>query len=219
MSNTEKAGVALNMHSFLNALLEGDQNNAVLLARSLRTAGVCCEDIVTDGVEAAMSQLDAKCTVEQFNLLEIMLVGRAVMSVMKELFPEGPPSSGLKGTVVLGTLEGDVHDVGKNILKIILIGQGFRVVDCGKDCPVDTLITVAEQEDALAIACSGLITTVIPQVRMLRPALADRGLDHMKVVAGGAALKQGTQENLNVDFVAENAFDGARYLNSLGGGL
>jgi len=208
MSNPE-------VSKLIDVLLAGDHAEALAEARRLRGVGMAPERIVTDGLEAAMQLLDDKCTVESFNLLEIMLVGRAVSAVVMELYPEGvPPESG-RQTFVIATLEGDVHDLGKNIAKMVLIGKGYRVVDLGKDCPVETLVNAAQREQAYAVLVSGLITPVIPQVRKLRPALDSRGLDGIRVVAGGAALKQSSADSLNVDYVAETAFDGARYLDSL----
>jgi dimethylamine corrinoid protein len=206
------------MDELVKALLDGDQAGALAEARNLRDGGVERERIVTEGVEKAMAQLDAKCTVEQFNLLEIMLSGRAVMGVIKELYPPIGPPPRTKGTVVVGTLEGDVHDLGKNVLKGVLTASGYRVVDCGKDCSVVKMIDAAEQEAALAVSVSGLITTVIPQVRILRSRMAERGLGHIKVMAGGAALKQASPESLNVDFVGDTAFDGLHYLDEITGG-
>jgi methylmalonyl-CoA mutase cobalamin-binding domain/chain len=202
------------MRLLVDALLNGDQARSVNEARDLLSVGVEAERIVVEGVETAMEQLDGKCTIDQFNLLEIMLVGRAVMSVMKELFPQGPPERPARGTVVVASLEGDVHDLGKNIVKMVLTGKGYRVIDCGKDCPLGQLIDIAEEQQADAIGISGLITTVIPQVKRVRELLEQRGLGRIKVLAGGAALKQAAAEVLKVDFVAENAFDGARYLES-----
>ncbi|HQZ02124.1 MAG TPA: cobalamin-dependent protein [Thauera sp.] len=208
MSNPE-------VSKLIDVLLAGDHAEALAEARRLRGVGMAPERIVTEGLEAAMQLLDDKCTVESFNLLEIMLVGRAVSAVVMELYPEGvPPESG-RQTFVIATLEGDVHDLGKNIAKMVLIGKGYRVVDLGKDCPVETLVNAAQREQAYAVLVSGLITPVIPQVRKLRPALDSRGLDGIRVVAGGAALKQSSADSLNVDYVAETAFDGARYLDSL----
>ncbi len=206
------------MHLLIRAMLDGDSVQAVDETRKLRNAGVKHEQIISDGVEAAMNQLDTKCTAEQFDLLEIMLVGRAVMEVMKELYPSGVPLPQTKGTVVIGTLEGDIHDLGKKILRMVLTGKGYRVVDCGRDCPVETLIDTAEQEGAQAIGVSGLLTTVIPQVCQVREKMMKRGLEHIKILAGGATLKQATRESLNVDFVAETTFDGVRYLDQVLGG-
>ena len=200
------------MHSLIEALLAGDQTRSVAEAARLRREGVDIERIVVDGIAKAMEQLDAKCTIDQFNLLEIMLVGRAAMGVIKELFPGGEQGAALKGAVVLCSLEGDVHDLGKNILKMVLSAKGYKIVDCGKDCPLDKLIETAEQQQADAICISGLITTVVPQVRKVRQLAMARGLGHIKILAGGAALKQATAEGLKVDFVADTAFDGVRYL-------
>lgn len=203
------------MKELVDALIEGDQARSVDEARKLVAAGIDTEQIVVHGIGKAIEQLDGKCTIDQFNLLEIMLVGRAVMSVTKELFPQEAQRTPVRGTVVVCSLEGDVHDLGKNILKMVLSGKGYRVVDCGRDCPLEKLLDAAEKEKAVSICISGLITTVIPQVRRVKELAEKRGLKGIKILAGGAALKQATLELLNVDYVAETAFDGARYLESI----
>jgi 5-methyltetrahydrofolate--homocysteine methyltransferase len=88
-------------------------------------------------------------------------------------------------------------------------------VDLGRDCSLETLAAAAEREHARAVLVSGLISPVVPRVRKVREALAERGLAAVAVVAGGAALKQLSPADLNVDYVAETAFDGARYLDAL----
>ena len=199
------------LDQLIGALLEGDQARAVAEAARLRNAGIDHERIITEGVETAMERLDTKCTLEQFNLLEIMLVGRAVMGVIKTLYPDSPPAA-TRETVVLASLEGDVHDLGKNIVKTIMIAKGYRVVDCGKDCPVEKLIDAAVREGAAIISISGLITSVVPLVRQIIPLARTSGLTNVKVLAGGAALKQASADTLNVDYVADSVFDGIRYL-------
>ncbi len=200
------------LRELVEALLDGDQARSVVEAERLRNAGVEIERIVIEGIGTAMAKLEGKCTIDEFNLLEIMLAGRAVMGVMKELFPLGLPEEPARATVVIASLEGDVHDLGKNIVKMVFSAMGYRVIDCGRNCPLARLIDTAEERHAGAIAISGLITMVIPQVKRVRDLLERRGLGHVKVLAGGAALKQATAEGLKVDFVAETAFDGARYL-------
>lgn len=197
----------------IDALLEGDQARAVGEVTSLRNTGIDNERIIIDGIETAMERLDAKCTVEQFNLLEIMLVGRAVMGVIKTLYPDSPPLA-TRETVVLASLEGDVHDLGKNIVKTIMTAKGYRVVDCGKDCPVEKLVDTAVREGAAVICISGLITSVVPLVQQVIPTARTRGLTKVKVLAGGAALKQASADTLNVDYVADSVFDGIHHLES-----
>jgi methanogenic corrinoid protein MtbC1 len=97
---------------------------------------------------------------------------------------------------------------------MILSGNGYKVIDCGKDCHVDKLIETAWEQSADAICITGLITTVIPQVKTVKELAEKRGLGHIKILAGGAALKQATAKDLRVDFVADTAFDGVRFLES-----
>jgi methanogenic corrinoid protein MtbC1 len=206
------------MNALVAAILEGDCAESVLRTEQLRASGISSEQIVIRGIEPAMMELDGKCTLEDFNLLEIMLAGRAVTEVMKFLYPGDSDLAATKGSVVIASLEGDVHDLGKNILKMVLAGSRYRVVDCGKDCPLPRLVDAAEREQPLAVGISGLITYIIPEVRQVKDLLRLRGLDQVKVMAGGAALKQSTAEKLNVDFVAESVFDGLHYLDALAGG-
>jgi dimethylamine corrinoid protein len=208
---------AFQMDNLIAALLEGDCAASLSQAKHLCQCGASPEHLVMHGIEAAMLTLDEKCTLQQFNLLEIMLAGRAVMEVMKFLYPAGTATASTKGTVVVATPEGDVHDLGKNILKIVLTGGGYHVIDCGKDCPLRKLIEVTEKERPLAICISGLITPIIPLVRQVKDQLLLRKLDGVKVIAGGAALKQSSPSQLNVDFVADSAFDDLHYLDALVG--
>jgi len=197
-------------------LTAGDQAQALAESTRLLQAGISPEMIVREGVETAMNRLSEKCTLEEFNLLEIMLVGRACLSVVRGLAPLlGSDTHRGRGTVVLASLLGDVHDLGKNILGIILTTNGWRIVDCGKDCPAETVVETAAREHAVAIGISGLITAVIPQARRIRPLALKHGLARVKLLAGGAALCQASARELNVDFVAQSAFDGLRYLRTL----
>jgi dimethylamine corrinoid protein len=197
----------------IGALLDGDHAKAVAEARGLCATGVNPEMVVTAGIEKAMSRLDEKCTVEHFNLLEIMLAGRAVGSVIKELYPEGMPPGAGKHAFLVATLEGDVHELGKSVVKSVLSAKGYHIIDCGKNCSLERLMHTSEREGVQAVLVSGLISSVIPQVRQVRSTLAARGLGGIKVIAGGAVLKQATAEELKVDYVAQTAFDGARYLD------
>src|SRR5574340_228325 len=101
----------------VQALLDGARERSLELVQELASRGMPAIELVTGGVEKAMAALDRKCTAEQFNLLEVMLAGRAVMAVVRHLFPrdEGLPDP--RGTVVVAVLEGDIHDIGKAILQ------------------------------------------------------------------------------------------------------
>ena len=203
------------MQDFIEAIIEGDNSRVLSELRGLIELKVKPERIIKDGIEAAVNYLNDKCSIDSFNLLEIMLVGRAIMSIINELFPQGLPPSQAKATVVIGTIEGDIHDFGKNIVKMILKAKGYRVIDCGKDCPIEQLIYNVQVNSASALLISGLITSIIPKVQKLKDLLEKRGLTNIKLIAGGAALKMASPEYLNVDYVAETVFDGVNYLEKL----
>jgi dimethylamine corrinoid protein len=218
MGGCVRADGLLSTAELVSAIMEGDASLASQHALTLLASGGHApqtEQQLVAAVEDAMRRLDAKCTAEEFNLLEIMLSGRAATEVMKILYPEGRRAGSGKGTVVIATMEGDIHDLGKGILKMILTGNGYRVVDCGVDCSPDRLVEVVAAERPLAVGVSGLLTTVMPQVRAVRPALEAGGSSAVRILAGGAALKQSTAEALNVDYLAESAFDGVHYLDEI----
>lgn len=195
-------------------LKDGNYKESVKEAKKLVDKDYKKEDIVLHGIHPAMEMLDSKCTSEQFNLLELMLAGRAVSSVITFLFSDMQFPTPIKPTVIVAALEGDIHDLGKNIVKIILIGKGYKVIDCGKDASVEKIIDSAKKEKAQAVCISGLITSVIPQLKTIKEALAEKGLSNVIVLAGGAAIKQSDKEHLNVDYVGQTAFDAAHFLDS-----
>lgn len=97
----------------INAILTGNQKSTVSETKLMIKSGAERKEIIINAVETALEKLDAKCTVEQINLLERMLSGRAVTAVMKDLFPDGESEESYKGKLILAALEGDVHDIGK----------------------------------------------------------------------------------------------------------
>jgi len=205
------------------AIIAGDNEDAVTIANALINRGVKPEKIITDGVTKAMEYLDRKCTIQDFCLLELMLAGRAAMDVIDCLCTEGIkkndaslgsyPYSGKK--IILGTIKGDIHEIGKNIFSMVMRSYGYHVIDLGKNVEPDDLVMAAIDNLADFIAVSSLITTTISHVREIKGVAVDKGLHNVKIIAGGAALQQSDAEYLNVDFVADTAFDGLHYIRSL----
>jgi len=118
-----------------------------------------------------------------------------------------------RAKIILGTIKGDIHEIGKNIFSMVMRSYGHQVIDMGKDVDPADLVMSAIDHKADFIAVSGLITTTIPYVREVRKYAADRGSHTVKIIAGGAALQQSSAEYLNVDYVADTAFDGLHYIN------
>jgi len=206
------------------AIIAGENEGAVAISNVLIRNGVKSKEIIVNGVTKAMEYLDKKCTIRDFCLLELMLAGRAAMDVIDYLCAEGTTNDeplldtdlDSKKTIILGTIKGDIHELGKNIFSMVIKSYGYHVIDLGKDVdPVD-LVMAAIEHSADFIGVSSLITTTIPHVREIRKCVADQeGHASVKIIAGGAAIQQMNAEYLNVDYVADTAFDGLHYIRSI----
>jgi len=206
-----------------HAIIVGENENAVTLASTLIKRNVKPEEIIINGVTKAMEYLDKKCTIQDFCLLELMLAGRAAMDVIDHLCAEGiinddasrdySPLSRKK--IILGTIKGDIHELGKNIFSMVMKSYEYEVIDMGKDVDPADLVMSATGHKADFIAVSSLLTTTIPHVKMIRKYATDRGNHTVKIIAGGAALRQSSAEYLNVDYVADTAFDGLHYIKGI----
>lgn len=199
----------------------GQAKEAVEMAETLLSAGADIRLVVEEGLAEALKSLDVKCNNDHFNLLEILLAGRAVMEVMEQAicphlgeaqcFSADTWYNG-KDVFVLGAIKGDIHDLGKNIVAILLKMAGYRVVDLGKDVEPKTFAEEAKKEGAKYVGVSSLITTTMHYIKEIKPALEEIGLAHIPVLAGGGAARQSRPRDLNVDFVADTVFDLMDYL-------
>jgi len=204
------------------AVVAGENHDAVTIAETLIRRGIKPEEIIVQGVTKAMEYLDKKCTIRDFCLLELMLAGRAAMDVIDCLYDKGAtkddilfnPDQYPGKKIILGTIKGDIHEIGRNIFSMVMRSYGYQIIDMGKDVDPADLVLAAIDNQADFIGISSLITTTIPQVREVRRLAMDKGLRDVKVIAGGAALQQSSAEYLNVDHVADTAFDGLHYIKS-----
>lgn len=199
-------------------IMEGRSAEAVEIALQLLQAGLPVEAVIELGLTNALRSLDRKCTNDEFDLLEILLAGRAVMSVMNALQAHGhlKMKQAQQDTIVLGTIQGDIHDLGKNVVKIIFTAASFRVIDLGTDVPPQTFVTVAQQERASWIGVSTLISTTFRTIREIKPLAQKLGLEGTRVIAGGGAVQQCRPEDLNVDFIAGDVFTALRLCTAKG---
>jgi len=208
--------VALELRDLIEAIIRGEAEAAVIIADSLLQQNVPCESIIENGLTEALRSLDTKCTNEEFNLLEIMLAGRAMVSVLDEVItprlPSNSPHSPDK-TIVIGTIKGDIHDLGKQVVKTLFSARGFRVIDIGRDVEPLDFVRIAIIEGAHYIGVSSLLTLNIPFIREIKRILRNEGVNNIKVIAGGAAIQQTRPEDLDVDYVAKDAFDALHYID------
>lgn len=134
-------------------------------------------------------------------------------AVKEHLAANGNPSES-KGTIVLATVKGDIHDIGKNIVKVLLENYGFQVIDLGKDVPPNTVVQAAKQQQAKLVGLSALMTTTVANmevtIQMLKQELPD-----CRIMVGGAVLNQTYADMIGADFYSKDAMGSVRYANEL----
>ena len=109
-----------------------------------------------------------------------------------------------KGTIVIATVKGDIHDIGKNIVKTLLENYGYTVIDLGKDVPPEAVVTAAKEQDVKLVGLSALMTTTLGAMEDTIKLIKENGLD-CKVVVGGAVLTEDYARNIGADFYAKDA--------------
>lgn len=139
---------------------------------------------------------------------------KAGIKVLKpKLVEQGVPAM---GTVVLGTVSGDRHDIGKNLVGMILEGAGFDVVDLGVDVPADAFITAIREHAPLAVGMSSLLTVTMTHMAQIISAIETAGLrDATKILVGGAPVTQAYADEIGADFFGEDPMTAKNYLLSL----
>ena len=174
-----------------NLIAGNDEKVAEQVAAAIASE-VPTVEILDDGLIAGMNVVGDRFRNHEMFLPEVLLSARAMtagVSLLKPLMvAEEVPS---RGKVVLGTVQGDLHDIGKNLVGIMLEGAGFEVIDLGTDVPAEKFIDTALAENASIIGLSALLTTTMPLMKSVVDLVDERGLsDQLKVIVGGAPLSE-----------------------------
>lgn len=173
--------------------------------------GISAKDILEQGLLSGMSVIGDKFKNNEVFVPEVLVAARAMNAGVELLKPllvsEGVET---KGTVVLGTVKGDLHDIGKNLVKLMMEGKGLKVVDLGVDVPAEKFIAAAEENAADIIACSALLTTTMNEMKSVVDALEGTPLKgRVKVMIGGAPVTQTFCESIGADCYTEDAASAA----------
>ena len=184
-----------------SAVSQGDESATVSLVREALEAGVPASEILARGLTPGMQALGDLFTDGQAFLPEILISARAMKTGLAELRPLlGNSAAAGRGTVVLGTVEGDLHDIGKSLVGMLLEGNGFEVIDLGVDVKADAFIEAVQKHHAGIVALSALLTTATPQFRRVLDSLGDTGLrDQVKVMVGGASVSSALADEIGAD--------------------
>ncbi|MCK4414711.1 MAG: corrinoid protein [Candidatus Eisenbacteria sp.] len=193
-------------------LQRGEEERVGELTRQAIAEGLAPQQILDQGLIGGMNVIGEQFRDHEIFLPDVLLAARAMYAGMDELRPllikEGIPTS---GKVVIGTVQGDLHDIGKNLVGIMLRGAGFEVIDLGKDVTPDRFVTAAEESGAQVIGMSALLTTTMPVMKQVIGLLEEKGLKgKVRTVIGGAPLSEDFARQIGADAYA---FDGANAID------
>jgi trimethylamine corrinoid protein len=203
-----------------DAIRACDKDKAIDVANRALAAGVEPDDVLKKGFIVGITRMGDLFERGEVFLPELVLAADAMQGaadVVNAALPEGEGES--KGTVVIGTVQGDVHDIGKTIVVAFLRANGYEVHDLGRDIAAEKFIEKAEEVGAQVVGMSALLTTTMrEQIRVLE-AMKKAGVrDKYKVIVGGGASTQNWADKIGADAYAEDANDGVRKINELIGG-
>ena len=201
------------------AVIDGDHEAVGALTRKALQEGVPAAEILNCGLIAGMSIVGDRFRENQIFVPEVLACTRAMKAGMAHVEPI-LSATGIEriGKVVIGTVKGDLHDVGKNLCITMLRGAGFEVIDLGVDTPEDAFVKAVERHEASIVALSALLTTTMPNMARTIEALHRAGLrDRVKVLVGGALVTQGFAGEIGADGYGEDASACAALARSLVG--
>ena len=169
--------------------------------------GIPAQEILQDGLLAGMDVVGRKFKANEIFVPEVLVAARA-MNVGAELLKPYLSEAGVepKGKVILGTVKGDLHDIGKNLVRMMLEGKGLTVIDLGVDVPPEKFIESAIENDCKIICCSALLTTTMPVMGEVVEKAVDAGVrDKVKIMIGGAPVTEAFGQSINADAYTPDA--------------
>jgi len=195
-----------------DAILNGDANAADIAAKNALNAGIAPDRILTEGMVTAMKEVGHLFEEGEYFVPEMLMAARAMKVGLAELKPRLVRSAYEPiGRVVIGTVKGDLHDIGKNLVGMLLEGAGFEINDLGTDVPPSKFVTAVQEGDVDIIALSALLTTTMVNMQATIEALKTAGLrDKVKVMAGGAPVTETYARQIGADGYAPDASSATR---------
>jgi corrinoid protein of di/trimethylamine methyltransferase len=202
------------------AVIDGDEERTVSLAKEALSKGIKPSEAIEKGFGEGMKEVGRLFETLEIYLPQVIISAEA-MTAGVEVFRQyllGEEGELPKKTVLLGTIQGDVHDIGKNIVKIMLESNGFKVHDLGRDVPVHHFVEKVKELSPDIVAVSALMTTTMVHMPKLIEALGEEGLrGKVKVMVGGAPVLPEWAKQIGADGYGESAMEAVRVAKSLSG--
>jgi 5-methyltetrahydrofolate--homocysteine methyltransferase len=188
-------------------IVKGQADAVKELVNRALSENISAEDILNNGLVAGMNVVSEKFKNNEFFIPEVLVSARAMtagLNIINPLLAEANVKA--KGKVVIGTVKGDLHDIGKNIVGMMLQGAGYEIVDLGADVPMEKFIEITKKEEAHIVGMSALLTTTMIYMQEVIKGLKDAGLrDKVKVIIGGAPVTQAYADQIEADGYAPDA--------------
>jgi len=193
------------LQALADALIKGDRDTTAGLTQAALDEGLGPKEILDGGLVAGMNVVGQRFKANEIYVPEVLIAARAMHAAMDVLRPK-LAEAGVEpiGTVVLGTVKGDLHDIGKNLVGMMLTGAGLNVVDVGTDVGPEEFAEKCKDEPGAVCAMSALLTTTMPQMGQIIQALKDAGVE-AKTVIGGAPVTQNYADEIGADGYAPDA--------------
>ncbi|MFO8020016.1 MAG: corrinoid protein [Promethearchaeia archaeon] len=175
---------------------------------------------VLNALTEGMDEVGRRYEEKEYYLTELVLAGETMKEAFAVLKPElaAADSSKEKTKIIMGTVKGDNHDIGKNILGSLLLSSGFEIYDLGMDVSTEEIVEKVRETEASIVALSSLLTMTVEQIEKVHNALKEAGLrDQVKIIVGGAPLNRELAEKLGADDFAKDAVEGVKHIKKLAG--
>ena len=207
------------MSLLARAIEEGDREKAVALAKEALNNGIDASEIISRGLQAGMSVVGDKYSSGEYFLPDMLMAARAMKTALEEIKPAlGKTGVPTIGRVVIGTVAGDMHDVGKNVVATFLGGSGFEVHDLGLNVADQTFVDEVRARKADILGLSALLTTTMPLMGRIIQLLDEAGLrSSVKVIVGGAPVTQDYADYIGADAYAHDGGKAIRVCRQLMG--
>lgn len=199
-----------------DAIVNLDIDNIQRLCEEALKAGIPAYEIVMNGMSKGMEIVGEKYERNEYFLAELIMAGEVMKEGMKVLEPHLKGGEVKKiGKVVIGTVRGDLHDIGKNIVATLLSAAGFEVIDLGVDVPPEKFVEAVKEYKPDIVGMSALLTTTMIEMENVIKALKEAGLrDKVKIIIGGAPVTKEFAERIGADAAARDAVEGVNICKS-----
>jgi corrinoid protein of di/trimethylamine methyltransferase len=190
-----------------DAILNGDHKASAAVTREAIEAKVDAMKLVTQYMVPAMDEVGKRFECDEYFVPELLLSARAMKAALELLRPLlATETARFAGRVVIGTVKGDLHDIGKNIVAAMLEGGGFEVIDLGADVPPQVFVETVKTRNPQLLCLSALLTVTMPSMKITIDALQEAGVrDSVKVMVGGAPVTSEFAKSIGADGYSENA--------------